>query len=180
MASPLLSLIIFFSRKNPVLFLRLPHHSPHGLSALYLHSAYRKTVFGCQTSRLGCTSRRKPPAPDFLLPAFLFGADKPVLLHRIALDRSPGACSRSPAYSFRVASSSAEYFCSCSSSRFRFCSMAAMSFGKFIGGIFLGICQRDSQKQILFRTQFLHRSSVSAAILVASSWVSGKHMDSRE
>ena len=32
MASPLLSLIIFFSRKNPVLFLRLPHHSPHGLS----------------------------------------------------------------------------------------------------------------------------------------------------
>src|SRR5699024_9144248 len=56
--------------------------------ALYLHVAYGKPPFCCQTSKVGCTFRRKPPAPGSPLPAPCWGG-LPVLLHTVAPDQSP-------------------------------------------------------------------------------------------
>ena len=72
MASPLLSLIIFFSRKNPVLFLRLPHHSPHGLSLFIFiqHTGNRLLAVKHQDWAVLLAVNRLHPTFCFLL---LFG-----------------------------------------------------------------------------------------------------------
>ena len=61
--------------------------------------------------------------------AWQYKTEKEYLASYSCTGSKPCACSRSPVYSVRAASSSAEYFCSCSSSRFRLCSIVAMSLG---------------------------------------------------
>src|SRR5699024_1613105 len=57
-------------------------------AAPYPHAAYGKPPFCCQTSKAGCTSRRKPPAPGSPLPVPCRGG-WPVLLYTAAPDQSP-------------------------------------------------------------------------------------------
>ena len=134
--------------------------------APYPHAAYRKLLFCCQTSKAGCTSRRKPAVPGSPLPV-LCRSGLPVLLLQLHWVEALGLLPK-PGILVQSSSSSAEYFCSRSSNRFRLCSMAAMSLGELFGSIFLGICQRRQKPQILLRTQFL-QILCQRAILAASS-----------
>ena len=121
-------------------------------AALYLHSTSGKPPFCCQTSKAGCTSRRKPAVPGSPPPAPCRGG-WPVLLRRAAPGQSPV-----PAPEARHTQSgqrparqniSVPFF-----QPFQALLHGGNVFRKFIGSIFLGICQR-CQKHIFLRTQFL-------------------------
>ncbi len=119
------------------------------LAAPYLHAASEKPPFYCQTSKAGCTSRRKPAVPGSPLPAPCRGG-LPVLFRRAALDRS-----LAPAPEVRHTRSGQRpvrrnifflFF-----QPFQTLLHGCNVLGKFIGSIFLRICQRH-QKQIFLRT----------------------------
>ena len=57
-------------------------------AAPYLHAAYEKPPFCCQTSAVGCTSRRKPLVPGSPLLVLCRGG-WPALLHTAAPGRNP-------------------------------------------------------------------------------------------
>ena len=134
-------------------------------AALHPRPASGTPPFYCQTSEVGCTSQRKPAVPGSPLPVLCRGGWLScfIQLHWV---EALGLL-RSPAYSFRAASNSAEYFCSCSSSRFRLCSMAAMSLGN-LSAASSSVYASDARSRF-FSERNSSKSSVSAAIFAASS-----------
>lgn len=166
MVSPLLSPYHLFWGKNRLFFLCLPHNSPHGLLLFLLIQDIGNRLFTVKHQDLAvflAVNRLHPP----LCFPLLAGADA-CFVSQSCTGSNPCDCSRSLAYSFRVVFNSEEYFCSCSTNRFRLCSMAAMSLGNFAAAS--SSVYASNARSSFFSERSSSKSSASAAIFAASSW----------
>ena len=175
MASPLLALIIFFSRKNPGLFLRVPHHSPYCLLVYIFIQHPRNRLFAVKHQKRAVllAVNRLHPTFCFLL---LFGADSLFCFIELHWIEALGLLPK-PSILIQGSIQLSGIFLLLFFQSIKFLLHGRDVFRELIGSIFLGICQRR-QKQILFRTQFLQilcqRRNFSRQFPVP------EHMDSRE